>query len=128
MRMMFLVTLVIGVILGIIILATDPVVKRMNTDKERSYVAFNIIGIIFLVSSLLLMLLLLFLCGHRYKPMMLSIIACTAFGMVSYAISVGVISSIASLPASAWMLSALWICVIAVIIAIVFLFSDPESI
>ncbi|KAA3673417.1 uncharacterized protein DEA37_0002688 [Paragonimus westermani] len=74
------------------------------------------------------MLFLLLLCGDRYKPMMLSIIVCTALGMVCYSISVGVLSSIQTLPVSAWMLSALWTCVIAVIIALVFLFSDPESI
>ncbi|KAF8571791.1 hypothetical protein P879_03369 [Paragonimus westermani] len=128
MRMMFLVTLAIGVILGVVVLSIDSTIHNVRTDKEAAYIAFNIIGIIFLITSLVLMLFLLLLCGDRYKPMMLSIIVCTALGMVCYSISVGVLSSIQTLPVSAWMLSALWTCVIAVIIALVFLFSDPESI
>lgn len=54
-----------------------------KSDKENSYVAFNIIGVIFAISSLVLMLLLLFLCADRYKPMMLSVIACTAMSSES---------------------------------------------
>ncbi|KAA0186734.1 hypothetical protein FBUS_03801 [Fasciolopsis buskii] len=129
MRVMFLVTLAVIVITGIVALSVDSTVTRSGkSDKENSYVAFNIIGVIFAISSLVLMLLLLFLCADRYKPMMLSVIACTAMSMVSFAISVGVHSSIRQLGAISWMMASLWVSVIGVIIAIVFLFSDPESI
>ncbi|TPP61186.1 hypothetical protein FGIG_03441 [Fasciola gigantica] len=129
MRVMFLVTLAVIVITGIVALSVDGTVTRSNKSaSENAYVAFNIIGVIFAISSLLLMLFLLFLCADRYKPMMLSVIACTAMALVSFGISVGVHSSIASLPTISWMMASLWVSVIGVIIAIVFLFSDPESI
>ncbi|KAF5402815.1 hypothetical protein PHET_03780 [Paragonimus heterotremus] len=83
MRMMFLVTLAIAVILGVVVLSIDSTIHNIRTDKEAAYIAFNIIGIIFLITSLVLMLFLLLLCGDRYKPMMLSIIVCTAFGSKS---------------------------------------------
>ncbi|KER27772.1 hypothetical protein X801_02760 [Opisthorchis viverrini] len=128
MRMTFAVTLGIAVILGIVSLSTDSTILHAETAKQKSYVAFSVIGSILIITSLLLILLLLLLCGERYKPMMVSIIICTAMGMICHAVSVGVKSSIEPLPTSAWMLSTLWTCVIAVIIALVFLVSDPESI
>ncbi|KAA0186731.1 hypothetical protein FBUS_03800 [Fasciolopsis buskii] len=50
------------------------------------------------------------------------------FQLISYAISVGVYSAISSVPPIGWMMASLWVSVIGVIIATVFLFSDPESI
>ncbi|THD24837.1 hypothetical protein D915_004158 [Fasciola hepatica] len=129
MRAMFVVTLAVLVITGIVSLAIDTTVTSSNkTDKQIVYVSFNIIGVMFAGISFLLMLLLLLICSDKYKPMMVSVIICTALSMMSYAVSVGVHSSIHHVPPIGWMMASLWVSVIGVIIAIVFLFSDPESI
>ncbi|CAL8075362.1 unnamed protein product [Calicophoron daubneyi] len=128
MRAMYLVTLAIVIVCGIVAVSIDSTVRNANNDTQRAYVAFNVLGVIFILLAFFLMILVVTACNDHYKAIMLSIIICTGLSMICYAVSAGVQTSIMNFPPMAWSLSALWSSVIAVVIALVFLFSDPESI
>ncbi|THD24522.1 hypothetical protein D915_004681 [Fasciola hepatica] len=124
-KIIFLITLIIGVILSIVSLGMNKFIgSSFQTDLFKVSVAFDIIGLLLTIAALVLFLILLFTCKEKQRLFSVVIVILTGVALLCFAISVGTAFHPATPSWESWLLATVWISVIVFVVSLIFTFGD----
>ncbi|GAA55328.1 hypothetical protein CLF_107606 [Clonorchis sinensis] len=92
-----------------------------QSSKMQASLAFNIIGLLSIIAASIFFLILFFACQKLYKLFMVLVIVLTVISLISFSIATGTAYHPNNPSYGAWVLSAVWNSVLAIVISIIFL-------
>ncbi|KAG5444698.1 hypothetical protein CSKR_107751 [Clonorchis sinensis] len=120
-KVILLVTLLLAMVLSIISLAITDFGWAKQSSKMQASLAFNIIGLLSIIAASIFFLILFFACQKLYKLFMVLVIVLTVISLISFSIATGTAYHPNNPSYGAWVLSAVWNSVLAIVISIIFL-------
>ncbi|CAL8075356.1 unnamed protein product [Calicophoron daubneyi] len=126
MKCIFVITLLLTVLLGIVGIGLRG--SSTNGSKDKCTVAFSVLGILFFAFAAIIYLVLMCMELAQYKALMITTVVLVILGFIWFACAAGCSDAGQGRGRfTDWLLSALWTSVIATIMAVLFLFIDPNN-
>ncbi|KAG5444697.1 hypothetical protein CSKR_107750 [Clonorchis sinensis] len=120
-KIILLVTLLLAVVLSIISLCVNDRDWGQKNKRWQVSIAFNIIGLLLMATSAILFLIQFFACQSKYNLFMILVVVFAVLALISFSIATGTFYHPLVPVYGAWVLSAVWDSVLAIVVAIIFL-------